>query len=98
MISDNISSKRIVDSWNDCFLSRKSAPLIDKSFKSKLFLTFNADIISNDCKEQMIKQNKLVFLFKMNFGQGKVNMLHHCQEIGGKLWMQEEYFAAIQGI
>ena len=85
MIIDNTSSERLVDSWNDWFFSRESAPFIDKSFKLKLFQTFNADITTNECKEQMIKQNEIVFLFKMNFGQGKVNMLHHCQEIGRKL-------------
>lgn len=46
----------------------------------------------------MLKQDDIMFLFKMNFGQGKVDMIHHCQEIGGSLWQREESFGAIQGI
>ena len=79
-------------------MQHESAPIIDKEFKAKLFENFDASITEDRCKEQMLRQQEIAFLFKMNFGQGKIDMIHHCQEIGGTLWRQERLFGAIQGI
>ena len=92
------SNDSLVESWEQWFLNSKSAPFLNKSFKQRLFNTFNSAITNDECKNQMLKHDEVAFLFKMNFGQGRINILHHFQEIGGKLWMQEEYFGAIQGI
>lgn len=48
----------------------------------------------------MLKQVEITFLLKMNFGQGKVNIVHHCQElpIGGSPWRQVESSSTIQEI
>ena len=81
------------DSWCEWFMQHESAPIIDKTFKAKLFENFNAAITKQECKDKMMKQREIAFLFKMNFGQSKVDMIHHCQEIGGTLWRQVELLA-----
>ena len=82
MNSETSINKNSIESWSEYFITRGNAPFIDKSHKSKLFQTFKATITKEECKKQMIKQNEIAFLFQMNFGQGKINLIHHCQEIG----------------
>ena len=81
--SDHPSGNVAQDSWSEWFIQLESAPIINKSFKARLFETFNATLIDNECREQLLKYDEINFLFKMNFGQGKVDMIHHCQEVGG---------------
>ena len=98
-MSDPFVNCELSESWKDWFLSRKSAAILDKSHKQTMFNTFNATITESKCKEQLLKQDEIAFLFKLNFGQGKVNIIHHFQEVGGNLWSNSsEKFGAIQGI
>ena len=45
-------NKNSIESWSECFITRESAPFIDKSHKSKLFQTFNATITKEECKNK----------------------------------------------
>ena len=63
-----------------------------------MFHTFKVSITKEKCKEQIVKQDKFAFLFKLIFGQERVNTIHHFQEIGGNLGMDNERFGDIQGI
>ena len=73
--------------------------ILDKAHKRTMFNTFNVSITEEKCKEKLLKQDEIAFLFKLNFGQGKVNIIHHFQAVGGNLWSNtSEKFGAIQGI
>ena len=61
MNSDN--SYDLPDSWSKWFLKRESTPIIDKSFKAKLFESFDETITEDKCKDMMLKQDEIAFLF-----------------------------------
>ena len=63
-----------------------------------MFDTFNVSITREKYKDQIPRQEEIVFLFKLIFGHGKVNMIHHFQEIGRNWWTDTENSGAIQGI
>ena len=86
------------NAWIEWFLMQKGAKIIDKRCKAKLFRTFNAMVGDDECKEKLLKQEEIAFMFKMNFGSNMVNIIHHCQKVGGNIWMDEEHIGAIQGL
>ena len=97
-MSDPFVNCELSESWKDWFLSRKSVAILDKAHKRTMFNTFNVSITEEKCKEKLLKQDEIAFLFKLNFGQGKVN-IHHFQAVGKNLWSNtSEKFGAIQGI
>ena len=95
MNSESSFNDNSINSRNEWFTTRESAPFIDKSHKNKLFRTFDAAVTNEECKNQMIRQNEVVILIQDEFGPGEINLIHHCQEIGDRLWMQDAYFGAI---
>ena len=47
-----------------------------------LFMLMNVSITEEKCKEQVLKHNDIAFLLsQLNFGQGRVNIIHHVQVI-----------------
>ena len=94
--NSNVSSKP--NAWIDWFLSRKSAKIIDRQYKERLFRTFDATVEDEVCKDKLLNQGEIAFMFKTNFSSNMVNIIHHCQKIGGNIWRDEEHFGAIQGL
>ena len=98
MSNSNVDST-LLGSWSDWFSAKKSVAILNKNYKKMMFEKFNATITEEKCKDQLLKQDEIAYLFKLNFGQGRVNIIHHFQEIGGNFWSEaNESLGAIQGI
>ena len=79
--NSNVTKKP--NAWIDWFLSRKSAKIIDRQYKAKLFRTFDASVEEEVCKEKLLNKGEIAFMFKMNFSLNMVNIIHHCQKLAG---------------
>ena len=75
----------------------KSAKIIGKKCKVKLFQTFDATVEEDLCKKELLNQGEVAFMFKMNFSSNMVDIIHHCKKIGGNIWINDEHTGAIQG-
>ena len=51
------------DSWSDWFSAKKSVAILDKSYKKMIFDKFNITITKERCKEQLLKQDEIAYLF-----------------------------------
>ena len=85
-------------SWLECFILRESAPKINLASKQALFDNFNATKNEEQTKAELLKSNKIVFIFKQNFGKNKINFFHHLSVTGGNFYNPKENFGIIQGI
>ena len=72
----SVTSSKI-NSWLDWFTSRESALVVDKQNLENLFKTFHSTVSKSKFLERISKHSETVFLFKVNFGSGRVNLLHH---------------------
>ena len=87
-----------VTNWIQWFDSRPSATIIDKGAQGKLFDAFNHQISTSLCETAVSQHNEVAFLFKENFGKGRVAIFHHFNSIGGTVYNNNVEIGFIQGM
>ena len=85
--------------WLTWFNSRESAEVINKKNQEKLFSTFNCEISKSDCIDSLLNHHGSIFLYKVNFGEKKVDLFHHLVSVGGTIYDNEsKQFGFVQGV
>ena len=85
-------------SWKEWFLARESASTIDKRKQGELFRVFDHSVSRDQIKVLLQNYDETVFMFRQDFGEGKVSLFHHLKSIGGTIYSNEDALGFIQGI
>ena len=85
--------------WLTWFHSRKSATIINQSQQEQFFKTFDATVSEDETITKVEDHEETTFLYKVNFGQNRVELFHHMKASGGTLYDSgvKEY-GFIQGV
>ena len=73
-------------SWIDWFESRPSSDVINKGAQEQLFKVFESSVTKDDCMAAVLNHQETVFLYKENFGTGRVALFHHFTKSGGTVY------------
>ena len=85
-------------SWKEWFLARESASAINKGKQGELFKVFDHSVPRDQLKVLLQDYEETVFMFRQDFGEGKVSLFHHLKSIGGTIYSNEDALGFIQGI
>ena len=64
-------------SWLEKFVLRESIPKNNMVSKQALFENFDPVKNEEQTKTELLQSNKIVFMFKQNFGKNKIIFFHH---------------------
>lgn len=80
-----LNAPQKADGWKDWFLAKDSNTIINQAKQVLFFANCNSIIDKRDIACNLEKEENMVFLFHQNFGDRRVNIFHHFEQLGGMI-------------